>query len=94
MTDRKQEAIEIQKLLLEAARKDREIAEENPETSGFFNSMSELMDTAARAMNSVIPQKMEIEGGGQSWWYVCPECHGAIDRSDHFCRHCGQAVEE
>lgn len=39
------------------------------------------------------PQQIEMEGGGSTWWYVCPECHGAIDRQDHFCRHCGQAVE-
>lgn len=39
-------------------------------------------------------KQMEIEGGGHSWWWVCPECHGAIDRGDHFCRHCGQAVME
>ena len=25
---------------------------------------------------------------------VRPECHGAIDRADHFCKHCGQAVKE
>ena len=40
------------------------------------------------------PQQIEMEGGGSTWWYVCPECHGAIDRQDHFCRHCGQAVED
>jgi DnaJ-class molecular chaperone len=33
---------------------------------------------------------LEIEGGGSSWWYVCPECHGAVDRGDRWCRHCGQ----
>jgi len=40
------------------------------------------------------PQQIELEGGGSTWWYVCPECHGAIDSKDHFCRHCGQAVED
>lgn len=40
------------------------------------------------------PVEAELEGGGHTWWYVCPECHGAIDRQDHFCRHCGQAVKE
>jgi hypothetical protein len=39
------------------------------------------------------PVKAEIEGGGHTWWYVCPECHGSIDSKDHFCRHCGQAVK-
>ena len=48
---------------------------------------------AIEEMNKRMPQEMEMEGGGSSWWYVCPECHGAIDSQDHFCRHCGQAVK-
>lgn len=39
------------------------------------------------------PTHAEIEGGGHSWWYVCGECHGAIDNSDSFCRHCGRKVK-
>ena len=56
--------------------------------------ISETCRKAAEELKRNIPQKNEIEGGGTSWWYVCPECRGAIDRQDHFCRHCGQAVEE
>ena len=41
----------------------------------------------------ITPQEIEIEGGGSTWWYVCPECHGTIDQGDHFCRHCGQALK-
>lgn len=36
------------------------------------------------------PVEKEIEGGGTSWWHVCKECHGAVDQSDHFCKHCGR----
>ena len=36
------------------------------------------------------PVDMEIEGGGNSWWYVCEECRGSVDTSDRFCRHCGR----
>lgn len=36
------------------------------------------------------PVHTELEGGGHSWWYVCGECHGAIDNSDLYCRHCGR----
>ena len=43
-------------------------------------------------LEKVKPKEMEIEGG-VTWWYVCPECHGAIDKADSFCRHCGQAVK-
>jgi hypothetical protein len=39
------------------------------------------------------PKQIETEGGGSTWWHVCPECHGAVDSEDHFCRHCGQALE-
>ena len=38
--------------------------------------------------------KPEIEGGGCSWWYVCSECHGAIDSHDRFCRHCGGEIQK
>lgn len=34
----------------------------------------------------------ELEGGGSSWWYVCPECHGPIDSDENPCRHCGQII--
>lgn len=36
------------------------------------------------------PADIEMEGGGSTWWYVCGECHGAVDSSDLFCRHCGR----
>lgn len=39
------------------------------------------------------PTHMELEGGGHTWWYVCGECHGAIDNCDSFCRHCGRKVK-
>ena len=34
----------------------------------------------------------EIEGSAWSWWYVCPDCHGQIDKDDGFCRHCGREI--
>lgn len=54
----------------------------------------QMMEKVREYLRMDKPQKIEIEGGGSCWWYVCPECHGTIDLSDHFCRHCGQAVEE
>ena len=57
-------------------------------------SFIKMMEETREHLKREKPQKIEIEGGGHSWWYVCPECHGAIDRDDHFCKHCGQAVEE
>ena len=56
--------------------------------------ISETCENAAKQLKRNIPQKMDVEGDRGNWWYVCPECHGAIDRGDLFCRHCGQEVEE
>lgn len=50
--------------------------------------------TIRAVMDLLTPAEIETEGGGTTWWNVCPECHGAVDSSDHFCRHCGQAVEK
>lgn len=60
-------------------------------------------DTAIRAMrlNAAIdtvaehfkPVPIELEGGGTTWWYVCEDCHGAVDKSDSFCKHCGRSLE-
>ena len=36
------------------------------------------------------PVGIEMEGGGSTWWYVCEECHGAVDQSDRYCKHCGR----
>lgn len=49
-------------------------------------------DMAAQLLALQIPKPAELEGGGHTWFYVCGECHGAINREDRFCRHCGNAV--
>ena len=56
--------------------------------------MYEMIQGAQKLLKRNEPQRIESEGGGYSWWYVCPECHGAIDEKDSYCRHCGQAVCE
>ena len=68
-----------------------------PEAGGISWNAFRIAETcgkAAEELKRCIPQKIDVEGGGTSYWFVCPECHGAIDRKDKFCRHCGQAVEE
>ena len=60
-------------------------------------------DTAIRAMrlNAAIdtvaehfkPAEIEMEGGGTTWWYVCEDCHGAVDTSDLYCKHCGKPLK-
>ena len=54
---------------------------------------AQICEQAVNELSRNIPKEMEIEGGGTTWWYVCPECHGAIDSKDSFCRHCGQAIK-
>ena len=39
------------------------------------------------------PVPAEVEGGGSSWWWVCGDCHGAIDNKDKYCRHCGTEIK-
>lgn len=46
------------------------------------------------AIKRLTPIQIETEGGGLTWWSVCPECHGQVDAADYFCRHCGQAVTD
>ena len=39
------------------------------------------------------PAEKEIEGDPSTWWYVCPECHTAVDPGDRYCRECGQRLK-
>ena len=32
--------------------------------------------------------EVELEGGGPTWWYVCEECHGAVNYMADICPHC------
>lgn len=61
----------------------------------FMNNKEEkeILDNAISILKRMEPKEMELEGGGSSWWHVCPECHGMVDEYDHFCRHCGQALK-
>ena len=48
---------------------------------------------AEELLSTRIPLDKEIEGGGSTWWYVCPECHASIDSLDKFCKYCGQMTK-
>lgn len=69
------------------------LTRDQSERSYRFFAASEAVGKAVQELKKQVPQEMEREGGGRSWWFVCPECHGEIDCSDHYCRHCGQAVK-
>ena len=57
---------------------------------------SNQYDTLARMIDELLTEQeseQELEGGGSTWWYVCGECHGAIDDRDAYCRHCGRRIK-
>ena len=51
-----------------------------------------LMDDAIELLKEKLPVVAEVEGG-TTWWYVCGNCHTAIDRKDKYCRECGRLVK-
>jgi ribosomal protein L40E len=38
------------------------------------------------------PAEAEIEGDRYIWWYVCGECHSAINWKDEECRECKRPI--
>jgi len=36
--------------------------------------------------------KVEIEGGGSTWFYVCGECHTSASKHSKYCRECGRML--
>ena len=71
------------------------IALRDTDPAGSFRCFrwSEMMTDAAKALEERIPVETEIEGGGSTWWYVCGDCHTAVDSADRFCRQCGRPLK-
>ena len=61
--------------------------------SGIIKMTVEVRDILVSMLKEQEAVEPEVEGGGSTWWHVCPECHGPVDKGDHFCRHCGQAFK-
>jgi hypothetical protein len=70
----------------------KDLRETDQKMSLFYYKLSELMKTAAEVLGRQMPVPAELDGGGHSWWYVCGDCHGQINRKDSFCRHCGRWI--
>ena len=51
-----------------------------------------ILTIDSKELRRTDPQEVEIEGR-TTFWYVCPECRGSVDKWDRFCRHCGQALK-
>lgn len=39
------------------------------------------------------PVDVGIEGDRWTWWYVCGECHTAINPGDEICRECKRKLK-
>ena len=68
--------------------------EECEYTTGLYCRQDKLLSDAYELLKEKEPVEAEIEGGGSSWWYVCGECHGTIDKWDSYCKHCGRRVKK
>ena len=47
------------------------------------------MENLNENMNEATP---EIEGDRWNWFYVCSECHGAINWKEEVCPHCKRRI--
>ena len=61
--------------------------ETDPAKSFGFFRRSEICGEVLKALRATA--HIDVEGHGTTWWDVCEDCHGAVDRSDRFCKHCG-----
>lgn len=90
MKELREKLQEIAEAFIEAA---KAIRTEDPVLSFKLFRISETAKKASEEMERLEPKETETEGGGSSWWKVCPECHGTVGDADRFCRHCGQALK-
>lgn len=84
MIDREKAIAELQEY------HDREWTDERKQGIPARDERRRITGNALELLKEQEPVDMVPEGGGRSWWLVCEECHGAVDSSDKFCRHCGK----
>ena len=83
--------MQLAEIYLDISRRDRET---DPEESFHIFLISERVRKAAEELERMKPVKAEYEGDAKSsWWYVCEDCHTAIDPADKFCRQCGRPIQ-
>ena len=58
--------------------------------SSKHETLSRMLDVLLKEQEAVEP---EVEGGGMTWYFVCGECHGAVDPKDKYCRSCGRGLK-
>lgn len=63
----------------------------------FNNKKVEIPVDLALEVNNLLQRvrtaEAEMEGGGHTWFFVCGECHTAIDTKDKYCRQCGREIK-
>ena len=61
---------------------------------GLSYTLFTTVETCRKAAARWKPVDADTEGDARSsWWYVCGECHTAIDSRDHYCRQCGRMIQ-
>ena len=62
----------------------------------FGNPKTEIPLDLALEVNNLLQRhretEAEIEGSGYTWFFVCGECHTALNPNDKYCRECGRKV--
>lgn len=86
----------LKEQLLEMAESLHEMAvnykKKEPQASFMIWKIEDMLEKAAKQIEGRKKVHAEIEGGGTTWFYVCDECHTAIDTYDKFCRQCGGEI--
>lgn len=67
----------------------RILIENRPRRKWDTDALDDAIDAVAEHFK---PVQIELEGGGTTWWHVCEDCHGAVDTSDLYCKHCGRKL--
>lgn len=70
-----------------------ELREKDPPHSYRTHQISEICRNAAKELRRMIPVEPELEGGGRSWWYACPECRSIVHYRNNFCAECGRKLK-
>jgi len=65
------------------------VREVDPEKSYTWFISSEICRKAAEELERLEPVRMEVEGGGRSWFLTCGECGTVVAEDSKFCCECG-----
>ena len=63
-------------------------------SSGYLSdNLCKTLDEAAEILEGNNEKaEADVEGGGNSWWYVCSECRTVTNRGKKYCHECGRRL--